>query len=201
MIEPPKTGNARINLRGAAVLCADDSTHGLEILSQILLGFGAGAILRATTAEEFRAMVPMQACDLILVNAAISDNQGFELVRWMRTLNQEPQRFTPTIILSGYTVRSQVAAARDCGANFVVSKPVSAATLLDRINWIARNKRLFIESDGYVGPDRRFKQEGVPEGIDGRRRTDLVGAIGAAVQPNLSQDAVETLVKPQKVAL
>lgn len=199
MIEAPKPYDPRVNLRDATVLCVDDNPHGLDILSQMLMGFGVTNILRADTGDAFKTVVAELPCDLILINAAIDDNAGFELVRWMRKLNLEPERFTPVIVLSGYTVRSQVAAARDCGANFVVSKPVSPGVLLDRINWIARHKRLFVEGDTYVGPDRRFKNEGLPEGVEGRRSTDAVGDLGAAVTRNLSQDEVENMVTAQKV--
>lgn len=193
-------GEARIDLRHANVLCADEMTQGLEILGQILMGFGVQHIARAQSAEDFRRMLNTQAFDLILVDAALGGN-GFELVQWLRRSNLEGNRFAPSVVLSGHTPRSQVETARDCGANFVVIKPVSPATLLERVMWIGRTARLFVEAGAYVGPDRRFKNQGVPSGAKGRRSSDLSAELGVALDPNLSQDAIDSLLKPQRVAL
>jgi hypothetical protein len=54
-----------------------------------------------------------------------------------------------------------------------MAKPLTPKAVLDRIIWVARAGRRFVESDKFVGPDRRFKDAGVPEGVGaGRRRED-----------------------------
>jgi hypothetical protein len=73
--------------------------------------------------------------------------------------------------------------------------------LLERINWVARDERSVIETDTYCGPDRRFKREGPPIGTQGRRSDDLSPEIGEAVDDNMSQDEINALMKPAKVAL
>ena len=67
--------------------------------------------------------------------------------------------------------RGRVAEARDCGANFVVTKPFSPTLLLERILWVARDSRPFLEVGDYLGPDRRFRNEDY-EGEE--RRADLI---------------------------
>ena len=64
----------------------------------------------------------------------------------------------------GAHMRSKIAEVRDCGANFVVTKPFSASTLLERIVWAARDTRPFLEVGDYFGPDRRFRDLGPPAG-------------------------------------
>jgi hypothetical protein len=69
--------------------------------------------------------------------------------------------------------------ARDCGAHIVMAKPLTPKAVLDRIVWVARTGRRFVESDKFVGPDRRFKEGGVPEKVGaGRRREDAVQGKG-----------------------
>ena len=68
----------------------------------------------------------------------------------------------PVIMTAAHIRRSKIAEARDCGANFVVTKPFSAATLLERIVWVARDVRPFLEVGDYFGPDRRVRAEGPP---------------------------------------
>ena len=197
---PRVSDEVRLDLRAARVLCADDSVQGLDILGQILMGFGVQHVTRAQSADEARRAMTSQAFDLILVEAALGGN-GHDLVRWLRSSLLEPNRFAPVIVLAGHTPLSQVESARDSGSNFVVIKPISARVLLDRIYWVGRAARLFIDAEHYAGPDRRFKNEGVPVGGKGRRKGDLSANVGEAKEPNMSQDQIDNLMKPQKVAL
>ena len=123
-----------------------------------------------------------------------------DLLHWIRRQGQASVKFTPVIILTGYAQLGNVTAARDAGANIVVRKPVSPVVLLDHIVWAARMPRPFVETSNYIGPDRRFKYAGPPEGV-GRRDTDLPPEVGIAVEPNMSQDEIDSLVKSNKVAL
>lgn len=91
------------------------------------------------------------------------------------------------------------AKARDCGANVVIRKPVSPQILFDRLAWVSRVQRPFIECESYIGPDRRFKSIGPPGGV-GRRSTDLSADVGTAKEPNMSQDEIDMLFKPAKIA-
>ena len=83
----------------------------------------------------------------------------------------------------------------------MVAKPITPKVLLDRIFWVAKEDRLFVATDTYVGPDRRFKRLGPPAGMSGRRKDDLPAELGAASTPNLSQDQIDGLLKPMKVNL
>ena len=67
------------------------------------------------------------------------------------------------------------ARARDCGANFLVKRPLSPMALLERIVWVSKEGRGFVLDENYVGPDRRFKATVMPKG--GRRREDRVTTI------------------------
>lgn len=194
-------GETRINLRAVKTLCVDSNAQGLEILGQLLMGFGVERIARAQSGEEARHILTNEAVDLIICDAALSDETGYDLVRWLRRSELDPNRYVPVIVVSGHTRLSGVALARDGGANFVVAKPMSPSTLMQRILWVARGGRKFVESGDFVGPDRRFKFEGTPGGGEGRRKEDLKEALGDAKDPNLSQDEINSVIKPRRVSL
>ncbi|QQQ18095.1 response regulator [Brevundimonas vitis] len=198
--DPHIDGSARLDFREARVLCADANSQGLDILGQMLIGFGIQHITRVQTAEEFKDCLSRTKFDLILLEGGLNGN-GYELVTWLRRSRLEPNRYAPVVMIAGHPPRTQVEQARDCGASFVVVKPISATTLLARIMWVGRSGRLFVEADNFVGPDRRFKNEGVPAGQTGRRRSDLSGEVGEAVDPNMSQSEIDSLLKPQKMSL
>lgn len=189
-----------LDLRAARVLCADESAPGLDIVCQILMGFGVQHMTRATTEAAFRHDVQGQPFDLVLIEASLADN-GFEQVRWLRREAGDLNRHTAVILISGHTPKDQVELARDCGANFTILKPLSAEVLLRRIVWIGRVARDFVNTESYVGPDRRVRNLGVPPGMPGRRHDDLSARVGDAVDPNMSQDQIDDLMKPRKVSL
>ena len=200
MAAPPSPA-PRINLEKASVLLVDPTLQGMEILSQIFAGFGARTPSRATTVAEAMRIAEGAPLDLIVCEPAMPETDGYDFVRQLRRSRLEPNAFTPVILISAHTPRSQVVVARDCGANFMVLKPLSPRVMLDRILWIARENRPFIECDSYLGPDRRFQSLGPPAGSDGRRKDDLKGEVGAAVDPNLDQSEIDDLMKPRRAPL
>jgi hypothetical protein len=73
-----------------------------------------------------------------------------------------------------------VTKARDCGANFIIAKPITPKIILERIIWVAQSTRLFVETETYIGPDRRFRKAAPPSeyGV-GRRSGDAEAAAAA----------------------
>lgn len=165
-------GRARVNLERAVILLVDDIL-GLEILGQIFYGFGARNLHRSRSIAEAMEVIADRVLDLIIVEAQFGDADAYAMVRTLRAgACGDANRFTPVIVLSAHTASAKVTSARDCGANFFVAKPVSPQVIMDRLLWVAREKRQYLEADGYAGPDRRFRAEPLAEGVRGRRRGD-----------------------------
>ncbi|HYD88813.1 MAG TPA: response regulator [Vitreimonas sp.] len=194
--------SGRINLALASVLLLDASDHNLDILTQVLKGLGAQDVHRCLTIAEAERVINRIAVDLIIVDPNLKKEDGHSFVEWVRRSTPDPTRAVPIIMISGYSTLTTVHRARDAGANFFVAKPITPKVLLDRILWIGRDNRNFIEvASGYCGPERRFKFEGPPPGCEGRRHDDLKAPIGDSMTPNMSQDEVNTMIKPQRVQL
>ena len=115
------------------------------------------------TGTAAKAEMAQHPVDLCIMESVLPDMGSPELISWIRRPEMGVTRFIPVIVLSGYTQHRIVAAARDAGANTVLKKPVSPQALFDRIMWVARVPRPFIDAGCYVGPDRRFKAEDPPD--------------------------------------
>ncbi len=180
------------NLEKAAILIADGDLMGRSILSQIVSGLGARDIVRAENIAEAQRVLSSTAFDLILFDPATLGEEGHDLAAWIRRTLPAPARFTPIILVTGHTQQSRVSAARDGGANFVISKPVSPVTVFERITWLARDKRPFVSCNVYVGPDRRWKDDGPPDENNGRRENDPASAEppGAGDEPRSQERPV-----------
>lgn len=185
---------AKFNLKGANLLLVESGSMAMDILIQILVGFGAKDMHRAATVDEAKQELAGGTFDLMLVGSMLGDQDGFELVEWVRREGPESNKFLPLLMLSSHTPTSKVERARDCGAHFIIVKPLKPVVMLERILWIAREQRRFVSCDSYVGPDRRFKFEGPPVGMAGRRHDDLSADVGDAILPNMSQDQIDALL-------
>lgn len=186
-----------INLEKARALIVDDNHQSLDLLVGVLTSFGLRNIIRKESGREARDELEFRQVDLILANAQLPEIDGYDLIRWLRREADEASRMTPAIIVSAHTRRSQVEKARDCGANFIITKPISPTVMLERILWVARSDRLFIETESYVGPDRRWRNAGPPiEFPDGRRRDDQSIELSDGEGLNMSQDELDMLIKP-----
>jgi CheY-like chemotaxis protein len=191
----------KVNLAHATVLLVDDQPTSLDLLGSIVQGFGVREQLKCHSAKEAVELVQRRAVDLILVDCAMPEMDGYDFVHWLRREAPEPARFTPVIMILGHAARTRVARGRDCGASFIVAKPLTPAVLLKRIVWLGGEMRQFVDADQYVGPDRRVRNYGPPPGEDGRRGNDLSGELGEAVEANMDQDDIDMMMKPMKVSL
>ncbi len=192
----------RINLSKANVLVVDGSQHALDMLAQILKGFGAAEVHRAQDVKETERLLKSKTFDLMIIDPNLADGDGYALLSELRhSANGSPNAFIPVILVSGHARASDVAKARDTGANYFVAKPLTPNVLLQRIMFVSRDKRPFVEVGAYVGPDRRFKFEGPPVGSDGRRNSDLKSPLGTADEPNMSQNEIDMMIKPQRVMI
>ena len=146
-----------INLSSAVTMVVDDSPFARDLTSQALLGFGIRTRYACRSADDAIKILKDHPIDLLLVGCEMPDTDGFELVRWLRRSGLDPNAFVPVIMTTAHLRRSRATEARDCGANFVVIKPFSPISLLERIVWVSRDPRPFLEVGDYFGPDRRFR--------------------------------------------
>ena len=164
---------ARFNLKDASVLLLDETPLGMTILVQIVTGLGAKMLHRCVDLESARLAVEANQIDLAIVDSLAATGEGYDFVEWMRRDAGEPNCYTPVLMTTSHTPRSQISRARDCGANIIIKKPFPPITVLERIIWSSKEGRKFLFSDTYVGPDRRFRNVGPAKGEKGRRREDF----------------------------
>jgi response regulator RpfG family c-di-GMP phosphodiesterase len=190
----------RINLAKINFLVIDDNRYCLDIMAQVLTGFSVGSITKCANAKEARQVLSERVIDFILTDATMPDESGYDFLEWVRRNAGESNRFVPAIIITGHTKISQVARGRDCGAHFVIAKPITPKIILERLFWVARDSRMFIESDTYCGVDRRFRIEAPPNGMKGRRHDDVEPEVAERYFADGGQELDVAPMEPSKVA-
>jgi DNA-binding response OmpR family regulator len=198
---PPLSSGTKVDLSRSRALLLDDNRTHLDMLGGVLNGFDLRKQNKCERVEDAKDSLYRTQFDLVMVEAAMAKEDGFGFIRWLRRAGPENNRTVPILVVTGATHANEIAMARDCGANFVVAKPVTPIVLLQRIIWLGRDSRMFVEAESYVGPDRRFKAYGPPVGTKGRRSGDLNAQLGLASEPNMSQNEIDMLIRPSRVVL
>lgn len=196
----PFSKTERVNLSMAEVLLACGDPEGLNIMSEMFAGFGVHTPRRCLSMAEAKTSVQDRIVNLIVVDSALSDAEGYDFIHWLRRSDIAPNCFAPVILVTGHTKPSQIFRGRDAGASFVVRKPVAPLVMMQRILWLLNDQRKFVTSPTYCGPDRRVKALGPPVGMKGRRHDDLSAHVGNATTPNLDQAEIDALLNPKAIA-
>jgi two-component system, chemotaxis family, chemotaxis protein CheY len=96
--------------------------------------------------------------DLVVADWDLGTMNGIELVHLVRRDPLSPARRTPVILVVVNTTGvDRITEARNAGVTGLVLKPFSAHHLLKHVGYAVDDPRAFIETPGYVGPDRRRK--------------------------------------------
>ncbi len=192
------TLDTRLHLGSLAVVAVEASRMELDVLCEMLLGFGVRRLARFRLVEEAQAGLRQDPIDLLFVGSVPGDPDEYGLTTWLRRDGLAANRTAPVVLLTGHTQAANVLRARDCGASVVLAKPVQPAVLFDRLAWLVLDRRAFIDVSSYIGPDRRFRKLGSPPGADGRRRSDLLlnsgDALGEAKEPSMPQSGTDALL-------
>jgi DNA-binding response OmpR family regulator len=177
-----------VNFEKVSVLGLEQSAYGQKILEQMLRGFGIRRITGARSFDSAMAHTLDNELDVIIVDPEFDQGRGLEFVRALRHAETNTNRFVPIILVLGHSTLNSVNLSRNTGVNYVVAKPCTPKALLERILWVARDKRPYVQVGAYAGPDRRFKMEDLPEGMAGRRTLDRAHAeTDAGQDPNDQQ--------------
>ena len=185
----------RLYFGSLSVLALESNLLELDLLAQVLTGFKIRSLSRFTQADAAWAHLAHDTADLLFIGHAEGEMDEFEFIRKLRRAKELATRIAPIILLSGHTQRANILRARDCGASFVVAKPITPKVLYSRITWLAKDQRKFIDCEAYCGPNRRFQNLGPPEGMEGRRADDLSLTIDSTGGDNMSQDEIDALMK------
>ena len=181
-----------INLRDLVVLIADPNSYLSMIAHSILRGFGTNKVLEVRDSMGVIQTLSGQKIDILLCDSRLPPHGGLSLTRAIRRKVDNENRMLPILVMTSDTRETTIKHARDAGANMVIAKPMSPASLYDRLAWIALTPRQFVDAPTYFGPDRRFKIEGYPKGV-GRRKGDNEIAVAEESGPALAQNDIDNL--------
>jgi CheY-like chemotaxis protein len=151
---------------------------------------------RCQSLAEAQQVVSAYQIDLIVMENLLPGEDVYDFIQKLRRSEGDDNRFAPTVLLSAHTGASIVSKARDSGANFLIGKPISPKVLLERILWVAREKRQFLETDSFVGSDRRAAIEDAEAGPAPARNAGVGRRRGSAAAGGLRATIFARVQRP-----
>ena len=120
--------------RGPTILVVDDEAASRNALRKIFVGAGY-QIAEATTCAEALERMSAQDCEMMVLDPALSDRDGLDLIRIIRR-----QSLMPIIVLSISDDERSKVRALDLGADDYVAKPFASSELLARARAAFRHR-------------------------------------------------------------
>jgi two-component system, chemotaxis family, chemotaxis protein CheY len=145
-------------LEALSVLIVDDSKHMCELIVAMLRAFGIAQAVACQDVASAMNYMRQHNVDIVITDLALPSTTGVEFVHQLRWDSKSPAPFVPVLMVTGYSDRVRVEAARDAGINEFLVKPVTPRALFDRLVALIDSPRAFVRSPTYMGPDRRRRR-------------------------------------------
>jgi DNA-binding response OmpR family regulator len=142
-----------------------------QVLAPILNGAGISAIQYAVDFRQAVASLGLDGPHLVFIDFDPAPEVMLDLVRLIRRRTLDWDYKMPIVLLSSGFSQSQLMAVRDAGVNEILLKPITIATVMDRLSRVILKPRPFVVSERFVGPCRR-RRSSVAFGGPFRRRAD-----------------------------
>ena len=164
-------------LRNLNIMLVEDDPTMRALIRDVLDAFGVGVVRTANDGARAFDLLRSFAADIVILDWCMAPVDGLEFLRRIRNAPDTPNPFVPAIMLTAFTELDRVLESRDAGVTEFLAKPVTPAKLYGRIVSVIEDRRVFVRSDSFFGPDRRRMARPFP-GMD-RRGGDSVIHIDA----------------------
>ncbi len=150
------------------ILLVDDNHYMRVLLAEILRAIGVQRIYEANDGAEALQMMRDREVDVVMTDLSMEPLDGIDFVRLLRNSPDSPNQMAPVIMVTGHSTFARVNEARDAGVSEFMVKPLTARSVIERLNQAIEYPRPFVRSDDYFGPDRRRRND--PNYAGPRRR-------------------------------
>ncbi|MEQ8344287.1 MAG: response regulator [Sneathiellaceae bacterium] len=138
-----------------SLLVVEDNPNMRRLVGAVLNAIGVTQIHWAHSVPAALEVLKDVPVDIVLTDYNMEPVDGLAFTRMLRDPAQNPSPFIPIILMTGHATKKVVAAARGVGVTEFLAKPVSVASMYDRLVEVIENPRPFVRTGSFFGPDRR----------------------------------------------
>ncbi len=145
-------------------------THAVQVMRQVLGIIGVRQIQAVADAAAAIDLLCHQSFSAVFCDETVLGAGGLDFGRAARRAKGLLNPMVPIFLVCGGPRRRDVEAARDAGFTDVLTRPVSAATIMRKLDLALGRPRPFIVASDFFGPDRRGGPRAWFRGEDRRTR-------------------------------
>jgi len=131
-IERRRSRSDSIRLDGLHVLLVEDDEDSRKLLGTMLKRYGA-RVTSTMSAKEALRVFEGELPDLLISDIGMPDEDGYELIRKLRSAPPDKGGLTPAIALTGYASRKDRERALTAGYQQHIAKPVEQADIITAV--------------------------------------------------------------------
>lgn len=141
------------------ILYGDTAQGTRSLYRQALIGAGYTNLREFDNLENFADLIVVAQPDLIFMDIKLPGGDPIQLVSDLRHGRLGVNPYLPVILATWEAEQDVVRRIVDSGADDLLIKPLSTKGLLDRIETVGLNRKPFVVTSDYIGPDRRRASE------------------------------------------
>jgi CheY-like chemotaxis protein len=159
-----------LDLGGISLLVINDNEFVRTYMERLFSIMRVGSVLTCANPRSARAEIATVRPDIVVIDLDLTGMDGLELLGDIRRGGAGVPSDIAILVASAYVDRDYVDKARDSGANWILVKPLTFRRLYEGLVRVILDDRPFVESESYVGPDRRqLVGIGGYEGVERRK--------------------------------
>ncbi len=163
------------------VVLAEPYAQMRRALRSALAAEGFRFVIEVGETNSFAMALNDPMPDVLVVDINLpGERDVLDMLREIRADKLGRNPFVPIIGSTWEAKPDRVRKAVDSGIDDLLVKPVAAGTVIERISVLARNRKPFIVTSDYIGPDRR--RPGERPGDDDVARIDVPNSLKAKVE-------------------
>ena len=147
---------------GVRVALLDQNMSMRRLIRSSLNSIGFISILECRNADDLAGKLRTNDIDLMMVDLDNETDEICDLVRSIRNGELGDNPFVVIIALTWHPEREVITLTLTAGTDDVVTKPVSANVLAERVRNLVQNRREFVVTESYTGPERRSRPTSRP---------------------------------------
>ncbi len=140
---------------GRSALVVQPSDKAAKEVVGLLKAIDFKTVRQARSAGAAKGILKKTSFDCVIYGASAEGPNCHDLVRFIRTHRESPNRRMPIIFMAREAVIDDRRAAINHGVNEVISQPLDCGELIVKLKAALSGEGRFIKTIGYVGPDRR----------------------------------------------
>ena len=187
----------------SGVVLIDQQRNVRRLMWSALKQIGFEIVQDCSTLQEALDFLMISSPDLMIVDIDIDLEQVCAKISDIRNQAIGHDPFLVIIATTWNPSEETIRRVLNAGADDIVNKPISVQLLLNRVSNLIRNRKDFIVTTSYVGPDRRSRDRVRSEESEGvsietmpvpnSLRHKTTGDVRAAVNPESIRQAAEAL--------